>query len=112
MAKPKIDAMIRALYKERPTIVDDDAKLVAAIWHNLGWDYTATLYENLRVMPQADTITRARRKLHEQGEIRYSEDVDAKRFKKFTEITDEYGHSKGNFIMTDRTVQPRADTIK
>lgn len=112
MPKQHIDKMILALYKERPTIVDDDAKLVAAIWHNLGWDYTATLYENLKVMPQADTITRARRKLHERGEIRYSEAADARRFKKFTEVRDEHGAHLGNFIVTDPPVQRRADTIK
>ena len=91
MAKPQLDRLILQLYAERPTIVDDDAKLVAAVWHNLGWDYTATLYENLKRMPQADSITRSRRKLHEKGLIKYSDHAEARRYNKYIEVTSEHG---------------------
>jgi len=93
--------MILALYAQRPTIVDDDAKLQAGIWHNLGWDYTATLYENLRKMPRAESITRARRTLHEKGLIKYSPEVEAKRYKKYIEITAEKSDHSMDFIATD-----------
>lgn len=114
MAKSQVDRMILALYKERPTVVDEDSKLIAAIWHNMGWDYTDTLYNNLKRMPQAETIARRRRVLHERGEIKYSEAAEARRYKKYLEVKDDLGYPVGSYIMTDtpKDRQHRADTLK
>lgn len=92
MPKQHIDKMILALYRERPTIVDDDAKLVAAVWYKCGYDPKRELYDNIRRLPYAESIVRRRRLLHERGKIKYSPEAEARRFKNFVEARDAYGH--------------------
>lgn len=92
MKRGQVDTAIKLIYQMRPDILDDDAKLVAAVWYRLGYDPKIELYENLSKLPQAETITRRRRILHERGVIKYSPEAEERRFKNFVEARDEYGH--------------------
>ena len=92
MKRGAVDQIIKQIYAARPDIVNDDAKLVAAVWYKCGYDPKRELYENLRRLPLPETITRRRRLLHERGEIKYSPEAEQRRFKNFVEARDEYGH--------------------
>lgn len=91
MKRGQVDTVIKLIYQMRPDILDDDAKLVAAVWYRLGYDPKIELYENLRKLPYPETIVRRRRILHQRGEIKYSPEAEERRFKKFKQAREEYG---------------------
>ena len=105
MNKQKIDRAILALYEKDETIVNNDARLIAAIYYEFGWDDQGSLYENLKRMPHPESITRRRRTLHVDGKIKYSPEVDRRRFRRFKETRDEYAMRSAGvaFIPTDTT---------
>jgi len=67
-----LSKVILKLYKQNPNIVNDDKELIAAIWYEQGWIDNAPLASNLYRVSNPESITRVRRKLHEQGLIQYS----------------------------------------
>lgn len=91
--KRPIDRAILAIYSRYPQVVNDDALLLDAVWRLLGWDESKTLLENLRKLPRPESITRARRRLHEQGHIVYSKAADERRMQEFKKArSGEYSH--------------------
>lgn len=69
---------------------NDDNYLIAAIWLEQGWDSKKSLYDNLQHVSSAQSIVRERRKLHQDGIINYSTEVENRRFRAFTDKRDEY----------------------
>ena len=74
------DKVLRVIHSN-PGVEDDDKQLLAAVWREEGWNDNLTLIDNLKRVSNPETITRARRKLHELGLIEYSEEADARREK-------------------------------
>lgn len=91
--KRPIDRAILAIYSRYPHVVNDDALLLDAVWRLLGWDETKSLLHNLKKLPRPESITRARRRLHEQGHIAYSKEADDRRMQEFKKARGgEYSH--------------------
>ncbi len=88
-----IQSNIMRLYKADPNTVNDDALLIARYWYKFDkWeDIQGSLYDKLKTATSGDSITRARRWLHEHDYIKYDKQVDEIRYQKFVETTNEYG---------------------
>ncbi len=91
-------AEILRLYRLDKTVVDDDKRLLANIWHRYGWDQSKDLLTNIRAVPSAETIRRTRQKLHEEGEIEYSKEVEESRYEASKEVHDEMSSSQRVFF--------------
>lgn len=76
--------ILRAVFRE-PRCADDDKLLIAKIWEYEGWDYTLSLYENLRNVSSPETIRRTRQKLVEEGRIVPMDSTTEARYKDFKE---------------------------
>lgn len=74
--------ILRAVYKE-PKCADSDKLLIAKIWEAEGWDYTLSVYQNLRKVSSPETIRRTRQKLVEEGKIVPMEETTEARYKEF-----------------------------
>ena len=68
---------------------EEDHVLLAKVWER-DWDYSKSLEENLRRLPNPETLTRCRRRLHELGLIHYSEETDKRRMEQFNEHREQY----------------------
>lgn len=91
--KRPIDRAILAIYSRYHHVVNDDALLLDAVWRLLGWDETKSLLDNLKKLPRPESITRARRRLHEHGHIVYSKEADKRRMEEFKKARGgEYSH--------------------
>lgn len=77
--------ILRAVYLE-PKCADDDKLLISKIWEYEGWDYTLSVYQNLRYVSSPETIRRTRQKLVEEGKIVPSEKANAARHKEFVQV--------------------------
>lgn len=88
-----MEQVILKLYRNDKSIVNDDKRLLAQVWYEYGWNDDKTLYENLKRMPSSETITRARRKLHQDGLIQYSKYADNRRYELFKDHRYKYGRS-------------------
>jgi hypothetical protein len=97
--KKDIKEEILCLYKLDKTVVEDDKRLMANIWHRYGWDQSQDLLTNLKKMPSSETIRRTRQKLHQDGLIEYSEGVEERRYEASKEVTEELGTSPMPKIM-------------
>lgn len=53
----------------------DDHLLLATTWYRLGFKLTQEQYNLFKTMPSAETVTRIRRKLQEQGKYQASKEV-------------------------------------
>lgn len=93
MANRKIDKAILAIYSRYPQAVNDDAVLLDAVWRLLGWDESQSLLYNLKRLPRPESITRARRKLHEHGKIVYSKQALERRTEAFKAARDEHANT-------------------
>ena len=93
MANRKIDKAILAIYSRYPQAVNDDAVLLDAVWRLLGWDESQPLLHNLKRLPRPESITRARRKLHEHGKIVYSKQALERRTEVFKAARDEHANT-------------------
>lgn len=93
IVKKDIKEEILYLYKLDKTVVEDDKRLMANIWHRYGWDQSQDLLTNLKKMPSSETIRRTRQKLHQDGLIEYSESVEERRYEASKEVTEELGTS-------------------
>lgn len=74
------DRVLRVIHSN-PGVEDDDKQLLAAVWREEGWNDRLTLLDNLKRVSNPESITRARRKLHELGLIEYSDEADKRREK-------------------------------
>ena len=75
-----------------PKTANDDPMLLDTYWHMYDdWLDNKSLYWNLSRSTSPESITRARRKLHELGYIKYSDEADAAREKQFKTYRNEYG---------------------
>jgi len=97
MAKKQIDKAILAIYNRYPEAVNDDAVLLDAVWRLLGWDESKSLLYNLKRLPRPESITRARRKLHEDGKIVYSKLALERRTDEFIAKRDEYSKGRPHY---------------
>lgn len=88
----KVQTFILSVIRMNNGIQNDDAELIATVWALQGWDYSDSLYANLKKVTNPETITRARRKLHELGYITYSKDADAAREKNYIQMRYENSH--------------------
>lgn len=87
--------------KDNPGAENDDAKLLECYWRQVdGWVESMTLYWNLQRVTSSESITRARRKLHELGYIKYSKSADKAREDRFVEMRNENSSFKlsGKFL--------------
>lgn len=97
----RVEDLILQAYATDPKVVDHDWYLIGAMWKLDGWDDGKSLFENLKVAIQAESITRARRKLHEDGKIKYSDEAEERRYEQYKEKTEEYGSP--TVILDDET---------
>lgn len=87
--------ILRAVHRE-PRVADDDKLLISKIWEVEGWDYTLSLYENLRRVSSPETIRRTRQKLVEEGLVKPSEKATEARYQEFERIATDF---RGNKII-------------
>ena len=78
-------------YKNDPNCVNDENRLLEAVWLRQGWDSAKSLYWNLSRVSHPESLSRARRKLHELGLIKYSEEAEIRRKEQYTEMVIENG---------------------
>lgn len=96
---------VLAAYKYDPDLVNDDKKLIPYLWREEGWDDNKTLEQNFAIMPNSESITRARRKLHELGYIKYSKEAHQKRMTEFKDKSEYYGTPKVVFDKETNTAK-------
>jgi len=82
---------VMAAYDTDPNCVNEEHRLLEAVWLKEGWDNNRSLYWNLQRVSHPESISRARRKLHELGLITYSEESLERRMGYYKEMQDEYG---------------------
>ena len=74
-------AYVLKVIQQNPLLADDEMALLEAVWEKDGWDRTKPLAGQTLMHPE--TISRARRKLHELGLVTYSKEADTIRYKAF-----------------------------
>jgi hypothetical protein len=74
MSQDKIRNIILSLYKRNSGIVNDEAALLAGVWRECGWRDDCSMEWNIQAMPRAESVSRRRRELYNEGLIEYSED--------------------------------------
>jgi len=84
------EKLVYRIYQDNSKLVDDDKDLIPAVWRLEGWRDDLTLEQNFRRVSNPESITRARRKLHENGDIKYSKQSEDKRYELYKEKTEEY----------------------
>ena len=82
----KLQHVVYRAYLEDNNVVNDDALLQASVWSKY-WNDQKSLYENLKVCPRAESLSRRRRELYNMGLITYSD-------KKLKERTEAYKNEK------------------
>ena len=81
---------ILEIINRNPKCADNDTLLIEQVWLSQDWSSNRSLYENLCSVMKPDSITRARRKLHEYGYIKYAKEVEQGRYEKFKETREEH----------------------
>lgn len=90
-----IQLKVLELYKQDRNVVNFDKLLLTRYWLEFdGWNPKKPLLANMIDMTSAESITRARRKLHELGLIQYSKEANRWREKRYREMQEEHS----NFI--------------
>lgn len=74
----KMRDTILKLVKNDPRCANDDKLLIAKVWWTEGW-HDKKLYEHIKTVSTPESITRARRKLVEEGLITPSEEAQRSR---------------------------------
>jgi len=75
-----------------PGCQNDEALLLERYWVEVdGWDESKSLYWNLQRMTHPESLSRIRRRLHELGHIKYSEEALERRTQQFEQYLDEFG---------------------
>lgn len=85
---------IVSIYHEDNSVADDDKFLISKVWARHGWNNGYSLYENLRMVPSAESIRRTRQKLVAEGIIKTSDNAREMRYNAFKEYRKEF--SDGN----------------
>jgi len=98
MKLTKKQQLVLDVYKADPSCVNDEHRLLEAVWLKEGWDDSKSLYFNLQRVSHPESISRARRKLHEIGLIKYSEEATERRMGYYKQMTDEYGQPVMVFV--------------
>lgn len=88
----EIRTMVRRACNKSQLAIDSDKKLIAEVWKMCGWDNSKSLYENLKMMPTAGSITRTRRRLVEEGLIEPSIDATERRYRSFKQTRKNLGY--------------------
>jgi predicted transcriptional regulator len=86
----KKDSLVYQVMQSNPITINNDSLLIASVWEKEGYDYSKSLYENLKKLTRPETITRSRRRLKELGLITYSEKADKERYEAFKQAKDEH----------------------
>ena len=93
------------LINKYPKAADSDPILLDRYWHEVDhYDDTKSLFWNLEQVTPPGSITRARRKLHEYGYIKYSKDIENKRYEAMQDYQDEHG---SHYERVAAIVQPK-----
>ncbi len=91
MSSNSIKSKVLKVIQNNPHCANDDAALLECYWTQIdGWNHEHSLYWNLSRVTPGESITRIRRKLHEEGLIEYSEDTLESRTKRFNEEREQY----------------------
>lgn len=88
----RVENILRASNDAR----NSDRELLIIYMQKSGMDLTDEQIEIFRKMPSAETITRIRRQLQEQGKYPASEKVQEERYQKFKQHQAEYGVGDAN----------------
>ena len=106
MKSAKLSAIQRnviKLYELDENVVNEDSLLLARYWWAYDkWNPQDDLYTNLKKVTPAESITRARRWLHEHNYIEYSKDADTRREEQYKEKTEEYSNSDVFAMMREK----------
>lgn len=87
-----IQKKVLAVIERNPGSQDDEHKLLERYWVEVDhWDETKSLYWNLQRSTHSESISRARRKLHELGLITYSPKALKHRTEAFNDHREQYG---------------------
>lgn len=92
--------VILKLYEDDPDICNDEGKLFQAVAREKGVNISLEL---IRMLPNWDDVQRRRRELHEEGKIKYSEQAERKRYKRFIEERDKHSDYTGTLFNVDNT---------
>jgi hypothetical protein len=102
MKLTKNQQLVMTAYNIDNNCVNDEHLLLERVWLESGWDDTKSLYWNLQRMPHPESISRARRKLHEMGLIRYSDKALKHRIDAYKDAREQYGQP-----VTPKIVNPK-----
>lgn len=94
-----LQTRVLGIIKRHPNAADDDSDLLSRYWYAFdGWNDDNPLYDNLRKATSPESLSRARRKLHELGYIQYSSEAYEAREKLFKQYQDENSNLQQRFI--------------
>ena len=100
-----VEDKVLEAYNRDPRTVNDDKYLIPAVWRLEGWDESSNLFENFKRVSNPESITRARRNLHEQGLIKYSKEASDRRMKEFKDHQEKFGKKEPIFDHKTNTVR-------
>lgn len=83
MNTKKLQQTVLQVIQDNPGVENDDCALIAAIWRTQGWSDVRSLEDNIERVTRPESISRARRKLHELGLISYSQAAHEMRYDAF-----------------------------
>jgi hypothetical protein len=92
------EKMVYDVIKANPGVQNNDDDLIAAVWRKEGWSDSKTLEDNIARVTRPETITRARRKLHEDGHITYSKTAHSRRTEAFKQAQTTYSKQTFNWF--------------
>lgn len=98
MSINKKQALVLSVIRSNPSLANNDAELIAAVWRKEGWNDNLSLEANIKRVTRSETITRARRKLHEDGHIKYSVKADAERREAFVNARQQFSKQTFNWF--------------
>jgi hypothetical protein len=101
----KGEQLVMNAYNQNKDCVNDEYKLIEAIWVNCGYDDTKSLYWNLQRMPNTESIARDRRRLFTRGLIEYSDNALKRRTKHYRERTEQYGQPVTLKVLSPRKIE-------
>ena len=78
----KVSPIVATILRENQKARNNDMDLIARVWYACGLKLTREQYLKLLEMPSAESITRERRKLQEQGLYRADPAVEQQRGQK------------------------------
>lgn len=78
------------IYHLEPNVANDDKLLIARVWDRHGWSNDRSLYDNLKLVPSAESIRRTRQKLVAEGLMTTSEKATEKRYRAFKNYRGEF----------------------